>query len=181
MIFVFCYILSVMCLREQGSSPKPQSQRRGCFQQRSVFVKRWHLVTAQLWPATNTVKWFLLQGPQRLQWILLCEKSLKRAVTMWYLALILFGSIQKSLLGVSTAWPLPIQMAVETCRGAASVGLPGGGGLGPSNSEVPALCPWHYMDPGLLSSRTGCGQIWVQPTGNSLQGSHTTLPYTNIV
>lgn len=61
------------------------------------------------------------------------------------------------------------------------MGLPGGGGFGPSNSEVPALCPWHYMDPGLLPNRTGCGQIWVQPTGNSLQGPHTTLRYTNIV
>ena len=37
------------------------------------------------------------------------------------------------------------------------------------------------MDAGLLPSRNGCDQIWVEPTGNSLQGPHTTPPYTNIV
>lgn len=70
---------------------------------------------------------------------------------MWYLALILFGIIQKSLLGISTAWPLPHSDGYGNLQrgclcGPASVGLPGGG-FGPSNSEVPALCP---------------GTIWMQ-------------------
>ena len=163
MIFVFSYILSVVCLRKQGSSPKPQSHRQGCMwgscsHQRSVFAKRWRLATAQLWPATNKVKWFFASVSTKASVNSSVWKVFKTHSNYVVLGI---NSVWKhskepvgyfnSLISAPFSWlwkpaaELPLWACLEWR------------GFGPSQSEVQALCPWTWT---LLPSPPGCGQTW---------------------
>lgn len=171
-MFVFCCSLGCVSKRRRQFS-QAQVNVELLLSLEKCFCKLWHLATAILWPATNTVEYFFFFfcSAHKISSEFFSVKSLESTqCDNWYQ--IVFGSIQRSLLSILVARSVPHSGFGNLQRGA-SVGLPRVDRFGPSRRAGYVAGSLHLV----LCGPQGCCLVplavarpEVGPAGDWLQG-----------